>query len=104
MSDTPRTDTAIQTWAVVNGQPTEMVTAEFARQLERDLRKCAAAHMRSSAAPEAALMVPRTELEWLLRHENKGDAEYVRMEACGMAKRAFLKAGVPLPQPQGRSE
>lgn len=48
MSDTPRTDAELENYR----GPVGMVSADFARQLERDLRQCAAAHMRRAIEPQ----------------------------------------------------
>lgn len=39
MSDTPRTDEAVIATGVVRGAPVDYVTADFARQLERELKE-----------------------------------------------------------------
>lgn len=47
MSDTPRTDALLLGLYGTERVDAEKIVNEFARQLERELRKCAAAHMRS---------------------------------------------------------
>lgn len=53
MSDTPLTDAALKDWTVIGKVPTQVVTADFARQLERRMR----------VVRDAALEAAATKLE-----------------------------------------
>lgn len=50
MSDTPRTDKLLLDLYGTERVEAEKIVNEFCRQLERELRKCAAAHMLKNAA------------------------------------------------------
>lgn len=111
MSATPRTDAQVQS---TNRQidligcapdgglgPVDAVTAEFARQLERELDKCITAGLLMSAELKRR-DGPKTPVAWIASHENGRVRHFAK--ADGWQVEPVLFAEPVFPPNQGRND